>query len=319
MNYFGIGFAAIAALTVGALDYAAHAPKGEGATGGYIASIESRIGSLLAKGLEDAPPEALASAHLPPAPEGWESRAFTLGKTGKLAHDDMEEIEGALLTSFDDSPLFSALNEGVATSENARAAREVIEYISPGARIRLGAAHAERSGKVFREKLMRDPKSMNVKLSFGAPEVFGMVQGVMFYVSNRDEFDSTPVIPGSKPLFLRGYIGDDIRITVYAQAPAEALVGLLNAIDYDALNAMQKRPAAGVGSSFPEMTAGQERLLVARAQQLLGQQGDAIPAVAVDAARAAPSPASAPKADVPKRLSLSGSGCSTGTFCSAKQ
>ncbi len=318
MNYFGIGFAAIAALTVGALDYAAHAPKGEGATSGYLDSIESRIGSLLAKGLEDAPPEALASAHLPPAPEGWESRAFTLGKTGKLAHDDMEEIEEELLTSFDESPLFSALNEGVATSENARAAREVIEYISPGARIRLGAAHAERSGKVFREKLMRDPKSMNVKLSFGAPEVFGMVQGVMFYVSNRDEFDSTPVVPGSKPLFLRGYIGDDIRITVYAQAPAEALVGLLDAIDYDALNAMQKRPAAGVGSTFPDMTGGQKRLLVARAQQLLGQ-GEAAPAMAEDEARAVPITPTAPKADVPKRLSLSGGSCSTGTFCSAAQ
>lgn len=323
MNYFAIGFAGLAALTAGALDYSLHLYRGEAASGSYMASVQSRMGTLVAKGMADAPPEVLASQHLPLAPAGWERRAFDLGATGTLAHGDMDEIEEVLLTSFDDSPLFSALNKGEASNKNDRAAREVFEYIRPAAYIRLGAAHAERSGKVFREKLMRDPKSTDVTLSFGAPEVFGVVQGVIFYVAKRDAFDSTPVIPGSKPLFLRGYIGDDIRLTVYAQAPAEALVQMLNAIDYDALNAMQARPATAVGSALGPMPDAQKRLLLARAKQLFAARGgslseaDPSASKASSGSNAAHSATTTATATTPKRLTLSGSDCSTGTFCGA--
>jgi hypothetical protein len=101
-------------------------------------------------------------------------------------------------------------------------------------------------------------------------EGFAVVKGVPYrrelgLFSMGGEDDSTRV--------LTARMGEEIRISVRARASDEEVYELLNAIDYDTLNAMLATPLAGVGRDAPEIPLAQQKAV---ADALISEQSDAL-------------------------------------------
>src|SRR5690606_16918005 len=84
---------------------------------------------------------------------------------------------------------------------------------------------------------------------------FALVAGVAFQ-EDLGAFGSGPAAGGWRG-FSAG-IGDELRLTVRAQAPDEAVLDLLQAIDFDALNSLLSAPVAGIGARAASVPAGQQ-------------------------------------------------------------
>ncbi|QIE44295.1 hypothetical protein G5B38_01400 [Pseudohalocynthiibacter aestuariivivens] len=268
INKFALGFAAVAACAVAGVDYISQAQAlgkgpGEYSMTDYTQSVSTRVGALV--GTPPETPKVLAKTYLPEAPNGWTRRSWSPEDTGVFGDADMVGLKATLLSKFNESTAMTAAKSMMAGKENARAERDVWEYVGATGTIRLSATHNPSTGRIFAEKLENDPARANVMLrQSGRPIIMGEIAGVTFYASKRDEFDSS----GNLPIFARGYIGDDIAITAYADGNHETLLDLLLAIDYDALNAMQEKPASGIGSDARPISAKKRAIFLTRAAQL---------------------------------------------------
>nr|WP_309503393.1 hypothetical protein [uncultured Roseovarius sp.] len=270
INKFALGFAVVAAIAVAGVDYISQAQAlgkgpGEFSISDYTQSVTSRVGTLV--GPEPVGPVVIAKSHLPEAPDGWERRSWTPPEGATSAAAGLLALKDSLMSKLTTSPEASG-DEAPMDAEltaAARADRNIWEYIGPTGTIRLSAALVPSAGEAFAEMMANDPEAANVVLrSSGRPVEMGEIGGVTYYAAKHDEFDSS----GEKPIFLRGYIGNDIVITAYADGDSETLLDLLLAIDYDALNAMQAKPAWDIGSDARPFSDRKRATFLKRAGQL---------------------------------------------------
>lgn len=346
MNGFAIGFGVIVAAVCGGVDYISQAESagkgpGEFSVAAYAATVGDRVGTLLSP-----PPEVPAlpaRAFLPEAPEGWERRAWTSARDGTFGDPDeagADPVKSTFIKDMNDSTSMRAAAAWQDGKVNKRAESEVWEYAGPTGTIRLSARLNRTTGKVFRSKLKDDPRSVNVMLQNLRPVKLGKPGGLTWYVSRRDEFDSEPVTPGARPVFLRAYMGDDILLTAFAEGNHAALLALLEAIDYDGLNSLQDRPARKVGSDGPALNDAQRKVFLRRLakietdDQIAGRSypsPDKPQAAAPDTAKSDSGgffsrlglggglkTAKSPDESAPKRLQLNSDNCSSGRvgkFC----
>ena len=268
-------FAVIAVLAVGGVDYFNQAKKagpdiGAYSFGAYTDSIKSRIADM--RSARDAARDkaerqaALAKLHLPQAPEGWERREWTPELSDTFSDGTENDLEATVTTALDDNAAMRALN-GVMNSKVRKAAKdEVWEYVGPYGTIRLSAEYTPHSGRLLSEKILMDPRGSGVVNRHGVPVKLGVIRGVTFYFKKRDLYDSAGTYPGSAPIYLIAPMGQDVKLTAYAETDPQMLMHLLERIDYDALNAMMDTPAQDVGSAAPDLTDKERQAMVATLQ-----------------------------------------------------
>ncbi len=260
-----IGFGIVMALAVLGVDLSMQARKTDQSIGqmgfaGYVDTIKGRYGEVLeARALKERQKQ-LAKVHLPEAPEGWTRREWADGDNSKILpskHDDLNS----------DAEMQEALGGQMSLSFNNRA-REVWVYESGDEMVSLGVVYSKPKTTGGIQGVALKVIAGNIS-AMSSTEAFALIQGVAFGSNHlfgvQDE---------EKPyrVFKAG-IGTDIKMIVRANASDESIHMLLNAIDYDALNAMLDHPVETVGTTMPKASAEES---LQTAQDILEQKRNAI-------------------------------------------
>jgi hypothetical protein len=156
------------------------------------------------------------------------------------------------LKAMDDAAVDRRNEREVAIYENGS---EIVQLSLHPNFARPGAGIAEIQGAAM-QMVAANMRSM----SDGAG--FAMVGGVAF----REELgifgrNETPKQAAARTRTFTGRLGDELKLTVRAQASEAAVMALLTAIDYDRLNAMLTVPYPGVGNDVPVLDPKASRAL----------------------------------------------------------
>ncbi len=268
INSYALGFVAVAAATVFGADYVVQSRTSGSAPGAYsladhVAGFSARLDDVWASIDKARRRREAAREHLPEAVAGFERRSWERDGSG-----DEARMAGM---SFLERRLFKK-----ALEQARKAAREEVwEYVRGAERFRL-SARFEPLPEGGREGPLAVFVAPGLDLAKARLEGFDIVRGVPFLRVIGDEREPDGNAEG--PLMLLGFLGQEVAIGVYAERPFAELAEVLEAIDYDRLNAMLDIPLAGVGSDArPLPPAGKAALLQAAARRF-GRAGATVAA-----------------------------------------
>ncbi len=263
-------FVVIAAAAVAGVDYVnqsklSGAAPGKFPVGDYVGTISGRFLSQqaeLAAAKERSRLRAMAPRDLlPEAPEGWERRDWDAVVEARLDKRYDMQKDDFLPDELKNDPTLKALS-GMDKAARARAdAREVFVYAKGDELIslRLRRSNPGQMGGI--SGLAMQVVHANLNAMSGA-DGYAMVGGVAFressgFMGAEREGKGVRVISGK--------IGEELTITVRADAGDEAIMALLGSIDYDQINAMLEVPAEGVGNDAPVLDPEASRAMAAAA------------------------------------------------------
>lgn len=268
INAYTVVFVGVAAITGLAADYVNQSQvsgRSLGSVGAqeYFASIKTRIdGQKQHMALAAAEQErksrwkAAGQVHLPEAPAGWERRALLDG---------------------DQTAIFPSLEPAPGTTpsvlDTARANKEMKDRKQ---RAKHAWVYQRGSETVFLELDRREATSLDTITgmagamigamnAFDTSRGYAVVGGVSFV-----EKVNTDGRPRHHFRELEGVIGfnEEVHIRVHANASYAATRELLEAIDYDGLNALVQTPAAHVGNDIKLAANLDERTIAQRVNDL---------------------------------------------------
>ncbi|MEM7074830.1 MAG: hypothetical protein AAF484_07075 [Pseudomonadota bacterium] len=259
MNFYAIGFCAVAVTAVGGADYFMQAkssemPLAEYGLSSYLKSYGTRFSDYRAQQDLAARQSELAKAHLPEAPNGWERRAWEpepQNGDGQVREGMAADEEAAVLamqgTFVGQMAMKDAMKKARAVSD-----QEVWEYVRGDTVIRLRARYTDPKVPLGGQEKIVLAAIGNMEAVTRSHGGYAVVQGVPYFSVSSAWSDLGAVKPDTGgAVQLRAYVGRDIRLWVHSTADPETLRALLEAIDYDGLNAMLDEPISGIGASAP--------------------------------------------------------------------
>ncbi|MBL3701680.1 hypothetical protein GI582_03115 [Sulfitobacter sp. BDSS02] len=230
-----------------------------GEIAGKMAHFKERI---LPDAKQGARQRANPADHLGAAPKGWEMLAWSeeLEARMKLPRE-MQEFEKEFL----DDPKIKTL---LGANEEARAKkkRESMRIYARGDElIFVSAQYTQPAQANHRTNAAINLMAANMQ-SMSSFSGFDVIQGVTFLrrTSWMQEKDDGP----ERSVF-EAKMGDFITLKVLARAQDDSVRAVLEAIDYDALNAMLDTPLVGVGSDAVPLSAAQAQFISAQHAEAL--------------------------------------------------
>lgn len=272
MNYFALGFGAVALTAVGAIDYANQASAAGQSPGSfpvsaYFASYGQRIDGVREARADAAEAKARkarrsagARPYLPDAPEGWTRRAWAEGDNSAIAQEPRKLVE-------DDAP--QLLKNMAAKSEDAIEKKRDTEtwvYQRGSDIVAIRAAYKARDGERDMAGAIKDTIASVGMAVQSKPQGWAVIGGVAYALRPADAMN--PAAPnlsmlGTPFVSLAAHLGfhDEIALTVQSNADIDATRALLGAIDYDGLNTLLTYPLANIGSAAPDVAPEHEQEL----------------------------------------------------------
>ncbi len=272
MNYFALGFGAVALTALGAVDYANQASVAGQAPGTYPASAyfasyggrmtamrEARAAAAEDKG-RDARRSTGARLYLPDAPQGWSRRAWADGDNSVI-----ELAQPGLVAN--DAP--DLLKNFAAKSERAAEKQRDAEtwvYQNGNQIVAIRATYTAREGERNLAADVQDTLAPMGRGASGTQTGWGVIGGVAYAAQQADSNDAaTPhlSLAGTPFLSLEAQLGfhDEITLTVQSNAGLAATRAILAEVDYDGLNALLTYPLPYIGSAAPTVSPETERQL----------------------------------------------------------
>ncbi|MDQ2091965.1 hypothetical protein [Marimonas arenosa] len=287
MNSYAIGFVAVLGVVGLGVDYHQQSTKaglslGQMGPGDYVATISARIDGAkaekMAKLAESNRKKAWKEGgkpFLPDAPAGWVRRGFDEGDNTAIlparrmkkmgTHGDANYLAAAkMLTGPDGGG--SKAGAGIANLMGQRSAADIREEVATRSWV-----YERGDESVFVEIKTHKAPGLNslvgnvaatIDASFGGLEGsdrgFAVIGGVGF----TEALNSDGQHPNHYRI-LNGRIGfgQELRIRVHANASTASTREILEAIDYDGLNALLRTPMASVGNGMtPPPGTEQEKL-----------------------------------------------------------
>ncbi|MDQ2093573.1 hypothetical protein [Rhodalgimonas zhirmunskyi] len=271
MNYFAIGFVAVAAVIGAGVDYQqqsvkADIPLGRMSLSQYIDTYEARFlgakAEMAAQEREEQRQEAWrigGMQYLPEAPEGWTRRAYSEGYNSPIMFDT---------TVFYEEMAKNGGAQSMAEGIKAKKAKERLGELD-----KTSWVYEKGNEAIFISVKSKDGVNAN---GFGA--LMGMMIGGFDGISARSVlgydviggvgFVELPVTSAMAGMMmsslderqkgfkrahfrrLRGTLGfnQEVEIVIHANASRASTTEVLSAIDWDAMNAMLETPMALVGN-----------------------------------------------------------------------
>ncbi len=271
MNYFALGFGAVALTALGAVDYANQASAAGQAPGTYTASAyfasyggrmtalrEARAAAAEAKDREVRRSNG-ARPYLPDAPEGWRRRAWADGDNSAI-----ERAQPGLVA--DDAPdlLKNFAVKGERAAEKQRDA-ETWVYQNGRQLVAIRAAYTAREGERNLAAVQGTLAPMGRDAS-GRQTGWAVIGGVAYAAQQADANDAAAPhvsLVGTPFLSLEANLGfhDEITLTVQSNTNLAATRAILAKVDYDGLNALLSYPLPYIGSAAPAISPETERQL----------------------------------------------------------
>lgn len=264
MNYFGLGFGAIAIGALGVIDYANQASAagqtaGEFSAGAYFASYGARIEAVRTARAEaaeadarDARRRAGARPYLPEAPAGWSRRSWAEGDNSAILLPEMPDDFGGTAPQI--------LKNMAASGERAATERRNDEswvYEREGQIVALRATYVGRDDKRTIAGAAVDAIAAGSILR--RAEGWAMIGGAA-YELRRDPAAPDPDAPhisraGTPFLSVEAHVGlhDEVRLSAQTNAPEDVLRAILAQIDYDGVNGLLTYPLPYIGKDAPEV------------------------------------------------------------------
>ncbi|MEZ5777892.1 MAG: hypothetical protein R3E44_05975 [Paracoccaceae bacterium] len=250
-----VGFVVVTGLAAGAVDYVNQARRagstpGTYAVSDYAGSISTRFTETRDAAAAETQRRALRAMAirdlLPDAPEGWTRRDWDAAAEARLDKRYDMQKDASVPDEFKNDPMMKML-AGASDAARAQAdAAEVYVYERDDELIalRLERRSADAMGGIAGIGMQVVAANLNAMSSSAG---YAYVGGVAFG-ENQGMFGQESARSYQK---LTGKVGNELTITVRAQASEEAIMSLLTAIDYDRLNAMLDHPVPGVGNDAP--------------------------------------------------------------------
>lgn len=255
-------FAVIVVVALAAVDYTNQARRADGRFGlaAWAGSITGRFGDLQAAREAERLRRELRSVELRellPEPAGWTRRDWTEADEALLDPRYDMQSDAAVPGEMKTDPVLATL----VSADRATARR----------RDRAGTYVYERRGEIVALRLTRvetgggvPGMAMSVvQANLGAMSTsfaYAMVGGVAFRDA-RGLFWMSGEAPGDRVAVISGRIGEELWVTARAMAGDEAILDLLQAIDYDRLNAVLDAPVDEIGNDQPVLDPQTSRLL----------------------------------------------------------
>ncbi|MEB8389229.1 hypothetical protein OO012_18535 [Rhodobacteraceae bacterium KMM 6894] len=260
MNFFAFGFAAVAISAVGAVDYLNQAQSagqepGAFGVGAYVGTFSQRFSDTRNAAALDERQRANAKSHLPQTPEGWEQRVFAPTEGGNDLHAD---LDGRTVTSDEVEDFLTAQTRKANRASAIREARaKTLEYQKGDQIVRLSATFDKPKDPGSVSDFATAMASAGINGVGGNWEGYAVVQGVPFF---RNIHVGRTDLPEGGPVRLRlmAMIGQDVTLEVDSLATEPDLRGLLEQVDYAALNAMLNAPLTAIGPDAPAIAPEQQ-------------------------------------------------------------
>ena len=259
MNYFAIGFGAVALIATGAIDYVNQAGKagaapGEFSASAYLDTFGARLGDVqmaraeaAAEADRDARRSEGARVFLPEAPGGWTRRGWLEGDNSALIvpHDDgLPDTAPALLKN---------LSAKSARALEERRASQSWVYQRGDRLIALRAEYSPRDDVRSVTDAAEDMLAAHA-VDMRA-EGWAVIEGVAFGRSSAPTGEGVFISQAgtSFDAFVAPMgLHDTVRLSVASNADEDDLRALLARIDYDGLNGLLEHPLLHVGSDAPD-------------------------------------------------------------------
>ncbi len=220
--------------------------------------------------------------HLPGTLDGWDMREWNETDRAQLFPAvETPEVPPELQATLDENPIFASLQAAGETDARSEEIAGTRFYQKGDSLIALQLSYrAPQRDAGGMQGLALNIIEGNMAAMSGN-EGFAVVKGVAYRRATglfgvEETADATRV--------LTGRIGDEIKITVRAQASDEDIHALLSAIDYDQLNLMMVRPRGDIGSNAADVPLDQQRAtadaaLAAEQQNLMDRARDSEAAI----------------------------------------
>jgi hypothetical protein len=263
MNYFAIGFGAVAVAALGAIDYANQANAAGEAPGSYsaaayfatyiarVASVRAARDQTAETSARDERREAGARIYLPDAPAGWTRRAWTEGDNSALQMPERKD----LVSNVPDLLKNMAAKSAHAAEERRNA--ETWVYQQGDQMIAVRAKYQPRDDARSLTGAVGDTIAATAGAMAGR-QGWAVIDGVAYGRTLADlaapgaRFTSragTPFDAFEAPIGLH----DAVQISVLSNAAERDLSAVLGAIDYDGLNGLLSYSLAHIGSDAPSL------------------------------------------------------------------
>lgn len=281
MNLLPVAFAAVAGVALVGVDYVNQSNKndvslGTMTPGAYVATIGGRFAQAKAEATEakaQAERQAQpAKTHLPAAPEGWVRREMSMEDFKRFNPQQMGMggMEQELMAEVAKDPslmggipsvnkVLDRKRKNTWVYENGEQAILATAYWNPVEKKKAGFAGFQQSAMQM--------AAHNMGMFTSTREGFAWVQGVTFYeTKGMMGFDPKAEDPGYRAF--EGKIGAQVKLSIRADAEEADVRALIDAINFDGLNAMLDEPLPGIGSHIaPETVERQLALTNQQAQQ----------------------------------------------------
>ncbi len=261
------GFAIVAAIATGAVDYTMQSkrlgqPLGQIGLAAYVDTITNRYESANAESALKSRQKQAAKTHLPEAPDGWTRRNWEDGDNARLEPParDLRALERKAARARELSLMMAGmLAEEVKGGPRLRRT-EIWVYERGDEIIALRAKYTKPDAKPSFSSMVKRVADANIR---GVAEARGyaVIAGVVYG-------EIRPVQGDEARAKYRGFsasMGENVMISVRAVASDDAIRSMMAAIDYDGLNGMLDSPLENVGSQATVVEPSQQSALAAQA------------------------------------------------------
>lgn len=261
------GFAIVAAIATGAVDYTMQSkrlgqPLGQIGLTAYVDTISNRYNTANAASALKSRQKQAAKVHLPEAPEGWTRRNWEDGDNALLEPPvrDLTSLERKAAKARELSLMMAGmLAEEVKGGPRLRRT-EIWVYERGDEIIALRVKYTKPDAKPSFSSMVQRVADANIR---GVAEARGyaVIAGVVYG-------EIRPVQGDDALAKYRGFsasMGENVMISVRAVASDETIRLMMAAIDYDGLNGMLDPPLENVGSQASVVEPSQQVALAALA------------------------------------------------------
>lgn len=266
MNYYAIGFGAVALTALGAIDYANQASAAGETPGRFSASAYFSTFGARVDGVRQARADAAADkerdqqrsagarAYLPDAPEGWTRRAWPDGDNSAVLRPE-RELSANEKAALEASSLLKNMADKSARASDERRNSETWVYQQGERVIVVQAKYKPRKEGRSLTGAVADTLNSNAIFNKQGWAVIGGVAYGQTPPSLQDPQTSfisqvgTPFRAFEAPLGFH----DAVQLSVLTNAGDDELRAVLAAIDYDGLNALLAYPLPYVGANAPDV------------------------------------------------------------------
>jgi len=261
------GFAIVAAIATGAVDYTMQSkrlgqPLGQIGLAAYVDTITNRYETANAASALKSRQKQAAKIHLPEAPDGWTRRDWEAGDNALLTPParDLRALERKAARARELSLMMAGmLAEEVKSGPRLRRT-EIWVYERGDEIIALRAKYTKPDAKPsFSSMVQRvaDADIRGVAEARGYAVIGGVVYGEIRPVQGDEALPKYRGFSAS--------MGDNVMISVRAVASDASIRSMMAAIDYDGLNGMLDPPLENVGRQATVVEQAQQAALAAQA------------------------------------------------------